>query len=103
MLEREIEELAAPERRLSVAEAVTAGVEEFCASRGKLSLVERRRANRPVLQSPRLPKASGRRHYPVMSAFVPRKRSRASQAQALDRAEIRQRRSTEPRLGTEIG
>ena len=69
-------ELATPERRLVVAEAVTAAVEEFCAGRGKLSLLNRRRATQPVLQSPRLPEASGRRRSRVISAFIPQKPSR---------------------------
>ena len=68
-------ELATPERRLMVAEAVTAAVEEFCASRGKLPLAGRRRATGPLSQSPRLPEASGRRCPRIISAFMPRKRS----------------------------
>ena len=80
-------DLATPERRLSVAEAVTAAVEEFCESRGKLPLVDRRRASQPVLQSPRLPEASGRPHSRVTSAFIPQKLSCARHAQALARPE----------------
>ena len=55
---------------------------------GKLSLVNRLRASQLVLQSPRLPGASGRRHSRVISAFIPQKRSRPRQAHALGRAEV---------------
>src|SRR6516165_8275088 len=45
--------LATPERRLSVAEAVTAGVEEFCASRGQ-AVAGRALASKPAsVQLPR--------------------------------------------------
>ena len=84
-------ELATPERRLVVAEAVTAAVADFCAGRGKLSLLNRRRATQPVLQSPRLPEASGRRRSRVISAFIPQKRSRL--LNALSSVDARRRAS----------
>jgi len=68
-------ELATPERRLSVAEAVTAGVEEFCASRGQ-AVAGRAPASKPASVAITAPEASGRRRF--ISAFIPRKRSRAS-------------------------
>jgi hypothetical protein len=37
-----------------------------------------------VLQLLRIPKASDRRHSPVISAFIPQKRSRQRHAQVLD-------------------
>ena len=53
-------ELATPERGSMVAEATTAAVEEFSATRGQASLVNRRRAPRPVLRSPPIQEALGR-------------------------------------------
>jgi hypothetical protein len=43
---------------------------------GKLSLVNRRQAPRPVLQSPRIQEALGPHHSPVISAFILQKHSR---------------------------
>jgi hypothetical protein len=64
-------QLATPERGLMVAEATTAAVEEFCAT-GKLSLVNRRRAHRPVLRPPRIQEALGLHHSRAISAFIPK-------------------------------
>jgi hypothetical protein len=55
---------------------------DHCSGRGvllpgaRLSPVNRRRALRPVLQSPRIQEASGPHHSTVISAFILRKPSR---------------------------
>ena len=71
-------ELATPERRLMVAEAVAAAVEDFCASRGQAVAGRPPVVTRPMLQLPRLPGASGRRHSRVISAFILQKHSRVA-------------------------